>query len=61
MWELFDALLRMRDREGGDVPGWVLIVLMTSALVIAIWGVARGRLISIVETALDTVCGGLGC
>lgn len=61
MWELLDALVRMREREDGDVPGWVLIVLMTSALVIAIWGVARGRLISIVETALDTVCGGLGC
>lgn len=61
MWKLFDGLMRMRDQEDGDVPGWVLIVLMTSALVIAIWGVARGRLISIVETALDTVCGGLGC
>jgi hypothetical protein len=47
--------------ERGDVPGWVLIVLMTSALVIAIWGAARGRLIEIVESALDTVCGPLGC
>jgi hypothetical protein len=47
--------------ERGDVPGWVLIVLMTSALVIAIWGAARGRLIAIVESALDTVCGPLGC
>ena len=47
--------------ERGDVPGWVLIVLMTSALVIAIWGVARERLVAIVETALNTVCGPLGC
>jgi hypothetical protein len=47
--------------ERGDVPGWVLIVLMTSALVVAIWGVARGRLVAIVESALDTVCGPLNC
>jgi hypothetical protein len=39
----------------------ILIVLMTSALVVAIWGVARGRLVAIVESALDTVCGPLNC
>ena len=60
-------LRRIRQRllgirpEVGDVPGWVLIVLMTSALVVAIWGVARGRLIQLVQSALDTVCGGIGC
>jgi hypothetical protein len=47
--------------EGGDVPGWVLIVLMTSALVVAIWGVASDRLVDIVQSALSTVCGSLGC
>jgi hypothetical protein len=47
--------------ERGDVPGWVLIVLMTSALVVAIWGVARDRLVNIVSTALSTVCGSIGC
>ncbi|MBA2272681.1 MAG: hypothetical protein H0W21_02090 [Actinobacteria bacterium] len=54
-------LVSMMDEERGDVPGWVLIMLMTSALVVAIWGVARGRLVAIVETALNTVCGSLGC
>jgi hypothetical protein len=39
----------------------VLIVLMTSALVVAIWGVARGRLVALVESAFDTVCGPLNC
>ena len=39
----------------------VLIVLMTSALVVAIWGVARDRLIAIVSAALSSVCGSLGC
>jgi hypothetical protein len=47
--------------ESGDVPGWVLIVLMSSALVIAIWGVARDRLVTIVSTALSSVCGSVGC
>lgn len=47
--------------ERGDVPGWVLIVLMTSALVIAIWGVARDRLVAIVGSALNNVCGSVGC
>ena len=47
--------------ERGDVPGWVLIMLMTSALVVAIWGVARDRLIDIVSAALSTVCGPIGC
>lgn len=43
--------------ERGDVPGWVLIVLMTSAIVIAIWGIAEDRLVAIVRNALNTVCG----
>jgi hypothetical protein len=38
-----------------------LIVLMTSALVVAIWTVAKSRLVSIVQTALETVCGDVGC
>jgi hypothetical protein len=44
-----------------QVGGDVLIVLMTSALVIAIWGVARDRLVAIVHSALSSVCGSIGC
>lgn len=47
--------------ERGDVPGWVLILLMTSGLVVAIWAVARDQLVAIVSTALSTVCGSVGC
>jgi hypothetical protein len=54
-------LMAIAAGEDGDVPGWVLIVLMTSALVVAIWGVARDRLIAIVSAALSSVCGSLGC
>ena len=28
------------DRERGDVPGWVLVTLMTAGLVVLLWGVA---------------------
>ncbi|MDQ3646461.1 MAG: hypothetical protein M3345_05930 [Actinomycetota bacterium] len=53
--------VRLVMDERGDVPGWVMIVLMTSALVVAVWAVARDRLIAIVSTALSTVCGSIGC
>ncbi|MPZ92987.1 MAG: hypothetical protein GEU68_15450 [Actinobacteria bacterium] len=61
MWRMFDAILSMHADENGDVPGWVLIVLMSAGLVIAIWGIAEGRLVDIFSNALDTVCGGIGC
>jgi hypothetical protein len=62
MFSLMETwLASFRSDERGDVPGWVLIVLMTSALVVAIWAVARDRLVSIVSTALATVCGSVGC
>jgi hypothetical protein len=43
------------DRERGDVPGWVLITLMTAGLVAVIWGFAEERLEKIVEDALKSV------
>lgn len=61
LWRLVLHLHHLSRDESGDVPGWVLIVLMTSALVIAIWGVARDRLVAIVSTALGNVCGSVGC
>ena len=43
------------DPERGDVPGWVLITLMTAALVAAIWAVAGSRLVQIFNEAMDRV------
>ncbi|MDN5963109.1 MAG: hypothetical protein L0H81_00990 [Actinomyces sp.] len=43
------------DPERGDVPGWVLITLMTAALVAAIWAVAGTRLVQIFNEAMDRV------
>ncbi|MBB6626850.1 hypothetical protein H5V45_05905 [Nocardioides sp. KIGAM211] len=45
---------RRRD-ERGDVPGWVLITVMTAGLVMVIWGVAKGQLTSMLRDALDSV------
>jgi hypothetical protein len=43
--------------ERGDVPGWVLITLMTAALVIVIWGLAGPALSGIFEDAISKVSG----
>lgn len=44
----------LRD-ERGDVPGWVLITLMTAGLVIVIWAIAGPALGEIFQSALDRV------
>ena len=41
--------------ESGDVPGWVLVVLMTTGLVTAIWTVAQPRISSILRNSLDNM------
>lgn len=43
--------------ERGDVPGWVLITLMTAALVILIWALAGPALSDIFQNAIDKVSG----
>lgn len=50
-------LSRGGDRERGDVPGWVLITLMTAGLVTVLWGVAGPKLGKILGDALDSVRG----
>ena len=41
--------------DRGDVPGWVLVVLMTTGLVTAIWTLAAPRIQSILRTSLDSM------
>ena len=43
--------------DRGDVPGWVLITLMTAALVVLIWGVASEPLVAIFNRAMDSISG----
>lgn len=51
------AAPRARD-ERGDVPGWVLITVMTAGLVGGIWGLAREELDQMLRSALSSVNGG---
>ena len=51
------ALLRKIKDERGDVPGWVLVVLMTTGLVTAIWTIAAPRLSAILKNSLDAMNG----
>ena len=43
------------SHERGDVPGWVLVVLMTAGLVTGIWTVAAPRLNQILRSSLDSM------
>ncbi|MCM3696306.1 hypothetical protein [Microbacterium oleivorans] len=45
----------VRDDERGDVPGWVLITLMTAGLVVVIWALAGPALAQLFEQAIDQV------
>jgi hypothetical protein len=52
----FDLVAKFKD-ERGDVPGWVLVVLMTTGLVTAIWTIAAPRLTAILKNSLDAMSG----
>ncbi|WP_084129434.1 hypothetical protein [Demequina sp. NBRC 110055] len=47
----------MRD-DRGDVPGWVLITLMTAGLVAVIWAIAEPTFAGLFDDAIDGVTGG---
>ncbi len=58
-WNLSNRFIEpqnLRD-ERGDVPGWVLVVLMTTGLVTAIWTIAAPRLSTILRNSLDSMNG----
>jgi hypothetical protein len=44
------------DRDDrGDVPGWVLVTVMSVGIVLAIWGLAQGELTRMLRSALNSV------
>jgi hypothetical protein len=47
------ALRATDDGERGDVPGWVLITLMTAGIVTALWVVAEPTLKNLLTNALN--------
>jgi len=48
---------RATDRERGDVPGWVLITLMTAGLVTILWKLAGDQLAALFTQAISSVTG----
>ena len=47
--------LRSEDRERGDVPGWVMITLMSATLVAVILVLAQEALETMFKAAMDKV------
>lgn len=47
---------RVRD-DRGDVPGWVLITIMSAGLVILLWTVAGELLVQVFTDAIQRVSG----
>ena len=45
---------RRRD-ERGDVPGWVMVTVMTAGLVVVIWAAAKDQLGQMLKDALGSV------
>ena len=67
VWTM-SALLTMTDRiasarkansddDRGDVPGWVMITVMTAIVVIALLAVFREQVTTAVKNAFDSVSG----
>ncbi|OIQ78054.1 hypothetical protein GALL_402440 [mine drainage metagenome] len=57
VWNLLMRYLETirRNRQRGDVPGWVLVLLMTAGLVTVMWAIAGPKLTALLTSALDSV------
>jgi hypothetical protein len=47
--------MKKLNEENGDVPGWVLITLMTAGLVVLIWAYAGPALQGVFDQAINRV------
>lgn len=56
MRAIMERLYAADDR--GDVPGWVLITLMTAGLVAGLWAIAGPALNDLFSSAIESVTGG---
>jgi len=58
-WQLMLAakMREARETERGDVPGWVLITVMTAGLVAGLWAIAGDTLSRMLTQALNSVRG----
>jgi len=54
------ARVRGEDPERGDVPGWVMVTIMTAGLVVVIFALFRDKITSAISDAIDSVTGKTG-
>ena len=54
---LRDRFVRTLDDDRGDVPGWVMITVMTAGIVAALIVIAGPRLTSAFDSAVSRVTG----
>lgn len=52
---LLGRVIPVLTNERGDVPGWVLITMMTAGLVVAIWAIAAPALGTVFDQAISRV------
>lgn len=52
---LHACVIAPKQRERGDVPGWVMITLMTAVIVVLIWGIASSSLQDLLKSAFAKV------
>lgn len=57
IWRRWVVVTGVRRDERGDVPGWVLITVMTAGLVTVLWAVAGDALSQMLSDALSSVSG----
>lgn len=55
MSQLISGLLRRDRDERGDVPGWVMVTVMTAAVVAALMPFVEGELRQLLQSAFDSV------
>ncbi len=51
------ARVRGRDPERGDVPGWVMVTVMTAGLVVVIFTLFKSKITDAISNAIDSVTG----
>ena len=59
-WTTARARLAGARADRGDVPGWVLVTLMTAGLVIALWAIAGPALVGVFQDSIRSVTGEVG-
>jgi hypothetical protein len=58
VWQVVGPRTTRGGDERGDVPGWVLVTIMTAGLVAALWAVAGDTLVDVFRTAIADTVGG---